>query len=165
MPYAALWKNLMEMDSLFENEVNLEQLLPLMQEYLKNGKRVTFSPRGVSMLPMLRQGRDTVTVSPVPGKLRKYDLPLYRRDNGRFVLHRIVKVGETYTCIGDNQFEAEAGIRQDQLIGLVTSFQRDGREYRVEDMRYRLYCSIWHHSRGLRHFYRRSIGWIRRQLK
>ena len=153
------------MDSLLENGLRLEQLLPLMQEFLEKGKSVTFSPRGVSMLPMLRQGRDTVTISPISGNLKKYDLPLYRRDDGHFVLHRVVKVGETYACIGDNQFEVERGVRHDQMIGVVTSFCRDGKAYSVNDLRYRLYCGIWYHSRDLRHFYRRGIGWIRRRLK
>ena len=155
----------MQMDSLFNTSRSLEQLLPLMQEYLENGKRVTFSPRGTSMLPMLREGRDTVTLSPLPGKLKKYDLPLYRRDDGQFVLHRIVEVEDTYTCMGDNQFVREYGIRQDQLIGLVTAFQRDGKEYAVTDLRYRIYCRIWHYSRQLRRVLRGIWGWLRRRLK
>ena len=34
---------------------------------------------GVSMRPMLRTGRDTILISPVEGRLKKYDVPLYRR--------------------------------------------------------------------------------------
>ena len=64
------------------------------------GQSVRFSPRGVSMLPMLRQGRDSVVLSPAPKQLRKYDLPLYRRDDGSYVLHRVVKAGQTYACMG-----------------------------------------------------------------
>ena len=155
----------MQMDSLCNTSHSLEQLLPLMQEHLENGNRVTFSPRGTSMLPMLREGRDTVTLSPLPGKLKKYDLPLYRRDDGQFVLHRIVEAGATYTCMGDNQFLREHGIRQDQLIGLVTAFQRDGKEYAVTDLRYRFYCRVWHYSRQLRRGFRGLRSWLRRRLK
>ncbi len=39
--------------------------MPLIRETLEEGKCVQFSPRGVSMLPMLRQGKDTVTLSPI----------------------------------------------------------------------------------------------------
>ena len=60
----------------------LDDLMPLIRERLDAGQRVKFSPRGVSMLPMLRQGIDTVTLSPLPEKLKKYDLPLYRRTDG-----------------------------------------------------------------------------------
>ena len=144
--------------------VAMDDLMPLFREQLATGNSVRFSPRGVSMLPMLRQGRDCVILSPLPEKLKKYDLPLYLRDNGKYVLHRVVAVGETYTCIGDNQFVYEPGLRHDQMIGLVTGFCRDKKQYSVEDPRYRLYCRVWHYSRPLRHFCSRALGWIRRHL-
>ena len=123
--------------------MHMEDLMPVFQEMLAQGKTVRFSPRGVSMLPMLREGKDTVTLSPVTGKLKKHDIPLYRRDNGGYVLHRIIAVGQTYTCIGDNQYIYEPGIRDDQIIGVVTSFTRGKREYAVTDWRYQLYLTLW----------------------
>ena len=143
----------------------MDSLMPLFREQLEAGKKVRFSPMGVSMLPMLRQGIDTVTLSPLPEKLQKYDLPLYRRDDGKYVLHRIVAVGDTYTCIGDNQFELETGLRHDQMIGVVTSFSRADREIPVTALSYRFYCRIWHYSRPIRHFIRRAKGWLCRHLK
>ena len=145
--------------------MRLEQLMPLIREYLAAGKTVKFSPRGISMLPMLRQGIDDVVLSPLPEKLKKYDLPLYQRDDGHFVLHRIVRVGETYTCIGDNQFELEHGLRHDQMIALVTAFYRNGKYHSVNELTYRIYCRFCHYSRGLRHFWRRGIGWLRRHMR
>lgn len=142
----------------------LDNLMPLFRERLAAGQLVRFSPRGISMLPMLRQGIDTVTLAPVPRKLRKYDLPLYQRDDGHYVLHRVVRSGETYTCIGDNQFVYEPGLRHDQMIALVTGFSRGEREYSVTHPGYRLYCRVWHYSRPLRHFWRRGMGWLRRHL-
>ena len=153
------------MDSLTEKQYRLEDLLPLIQEGLESGKTVRFSPRGISMLPMLRQGIDNVVLSPVPAKLKKYDLPLYRRSSGQFVLHRIIEAGETYTCMGDNQFVPEPGLGHDQMIALVTAFTRGKRLIPVTDPGYRLYCRFWHYSRPLRHFWRRGLGWLRRRLK
>lgn len=149
------------MDVPAEKEFRLEQLLPLIQQTLNEGHTVRFSPRGISMLPMLRQGRDTVTLAPVDRELKKYDIPLYRRDNGAFVLHRIVKVGDTLTCIGDNQYEPEYGIRMDQVIGVVTAFSRDDRNVEVTDAGYQIYCRLWHWFRPVRHFLirlRRFLG-------
>lgn len=143
----------------------LDNLMPLFRERLEAGQKVRFSPRGISMLPMLRQGLDTVTLSPLPEKLKKYDLPLYQRKDGHYVLHRVVKAGETYTCIGDNQFVCEPGLTHEQMIALVSGFSRGDREYSVTDWRYRFYCRFWHHSRPLRHFCRRAIGWLRRHLR
>ena len=117
------------------------------------------------MLPMLRQGVDTVVLSPVPEQLRKYDIPFYRRDNGQFVLHRIVAVGENYTCIGDNQFELEPGVRKEQVIAVVSAFSRGGREIPVTSLGYRCYCRFWHYSRPIRHLWRRALGRLRRKLR
>ena len=153
------------MDSLLEKELRLDELMPLIRERLAAGQNVRFSPRGTSMLPMLRQGTDSVVLSPVKGKLKKYDLPLYQRENGQYVLHRVVSAGETYACMGDNQFVAEPGLRQDQMIAVVTAFYRVGREYRITDPGYRLYCRVWHHIRPLRHLCHRGVRWIRRHLK
>lgn len=144
-----------------ERTVSLEELLPLIEERLAAGQSVRFSPRGTSMLPMLRQGRDSVVLSPVPERLKKYDLPLYRRENGQFVLHRVVEAGKTYTCIGDNQYRSEPGLRHEQMIALVTAFVRDGREHTVEDWGYRVYCRIWHWSRPARHVCVRCRGMVK----
>ena len=153
------------MDSLSEKQYRLEDLLPLILEGLESGKTVRFSPRGISMLPMLRQGIDNVILSPVPEKLKKYDLPLYRRTSGQFVLHRIVEAGDTYTCVGDNQFALEPGLRHEQMIALVTAFTRGDKLISVTDPRYRAYCVFWHYSRPLRHLWRRGIAFLRRRLK
>lgn len=150
---------------MFKKEMELDALMPLIRESLAAGKTVRFQPRGISMLPMLRQGIDSVILSPVPEKLHKYDLPLYQRENGKYILHRIVKAEDTYTCIGDNQFELEYGLHHDQMIALVTAFTRGEREIPVTDPGYRIYCRFWHHTRGLRRFCRRAKGWLRRHLK
>lgn len=143
----------------------LKEWMPLIEESLKNGKSVRFAPRGISMLPMLRQGIDCVVLSPLPKKLKKYDLPLYQRDDGKYILHRIVKVGETYTCIGDNQFELEPRVRPDQMIAVVTAFTRGEKEHSVTEVGYQLYCRVWHYSRPFRHFWRRAKGRLRRIIK
>lgn len=134
-----------------DTSVRLEQLLPLMQERLAVGESVQFTPHGTSMRPMLEGGRDQVVLSPLPDKLRKYDLPLYRRDNGQFVLHRIVKASQTYTCIGDNQFVLEPGVRPDQMLAVVTGFVRKGKSYATDSWKYRFYCRFWHISRPVRY--------------
>lgn len=148
-----------------EKEVRLELLMPIMQEHLAAGRIVRFGPKGTSMLPMLRQGIDTVEISPVPATLKKYDLPLYRRESGQFVLHRIVTVGDTYTCIGDNQFAFETGVKHSQMLALVTAFYRGDKRYSVNAWHYRLYCRLWHYSRPARHLWLLGISWLKNRLK
>ena len=131
--------------------VRLDDLMPLIRERLALGESVRFSPHGTSMLPMLKDGRDQVILSSLPAKLKKYDLPLYRRKHGQYVLHRIVKVKNGYTCMGDNQFAPEPGVQDDQMIGIVTGFVRKGKEYSVGCLYYKMYCRIWCAVRPVRH--------------
>lgn len=153
------------MDSLQTKNMQLDMVMPLIRETIAEGKSVRFSPRGISMLPMLRQGMDSVVLSAVPEKLHKYDLPLYQRKDGKYVLHRIVKAGETYTCMGDNQFESETGLQHFQMIALVTAFTRGDREIPVTDPCYWFYCRFWHYTRPARHFFRRVKNKLRRMLR
>ena len=145
-----------------EKFVQLKQLMPLIQERLSMGKNVTFMPRGTSMLPMLHQGVDQVTLSPLPDRLRKYDLPLYQRKNGQYVLHRVVRADSTYSCCGDNQFAFESGLEHSQMIALVTSFTHHGKVISVRHPLYRLYCRYWHYSRPVRHLLCRISGKLHR---
>lgn len=143
-------------------QVSMEELMPIIKEQLAKGNTVRFSPRGTSMLPMLRQGRDSVLLSPLPKQLKKYDVVLYQRTGGAYVLHRIVAVGDTITCLGDNQLDLEWGLRQHQMIGLVTKFYRDGKEHSVEELPYRMYVVLWYQMRRGKRFIRRYMRKIKR---
>ena len=113
------------------------------------------------MLPMIRQGKDSVSLSKPPEKLKKFDIPLYRRADGSFVLHRVVKVGKAYTCIGDNQFVYEKGIDHKQVIAVCTAITRDGKTMSVYSLKWRLYAILRHYSR----FPRRVLRGLCRRIK
>lgn len=153
------------MDSLHERQFSLEALMPLIRERLENGQSVRFSPKGTSMLPMLRQNIDSVVLSPLPETIEKYDIPLYQRKNGQYVLHRIIKTGESYTCIGDNQISPEPGIAREQMIGVVTAFYRGEKRWETASLPYRVYCRLWHFTRPARRLWRGIKGRIRRFLR
>jgi hypothetical protein len=133
----------------------LDDAMEIIRESLAHGHNVTFSPRGTSMLPFLKEGRDTVTLAPPPEKLKKYDIPLYQRKNGQYVLHRVVRVGDTYTCIGDNQFVFENNVTDEQIIAVCSSFVRDGKQISAKDTKWRLFAIFWHYSRPVRRIYLR----------
>lgn len=153
------------MSVLLEKDLKMEQLAPLIQERLAAGQTVRFSPRGVSMRPMLREGIDSVILSPVPEKLKQYDLPLYRRENGQYVLHRVIRAGDTYTCIGDNQMVLEPGVNHDQMIAIVSGFFRGKNYHSVKEPGYWIYCRVWYLGKRLRRFLHRGIRWLKRHLK
>lgn len=126
--------------------VRLSELLPVIEETLAAGGTVKLPITGTSMLPLLRAGRDTVTLSPVTGDLQKFDIPFYRRRDGAFVLHRIVTCAEdnTYTLCGDNQWVLEKDIRAEQIIGVVSEITRNGKTFSVNSKKYKRYVRIWH---------------------
>ena len=139
---------------MLEREFRLDDVMPLIKEKLASGHEVTFSPRGTSMLPFLKEGRDSITLKAPPAKLKKYDIPLYQRKNGQYILHRVVRVGETYTCVGDNQFALEKGVEHSQIIGVCTAVQRNGKPNKsINSPLWRVYAVIWHYTRFPRHVF------------
>lgn len=97
---------------------------------------------GVSMAPMLRDRKDTIVVRGVNGKLKKYDVILYRRGD-EYILHRIIKVlPESYVCRGDNCMLRETGITDADVIARLETFYRGGKEISVDKRTYRLYSVL-----------------------
>ena len=113
-------------------------------ERLAAGQKVRYLKfRGVSMMPMLRQGKDSVELSPLPERRKKYDLPVYRRGDGQYVMHRVVDVKDDhYVCLGDNTLAFEH-IYPEQMIGMVSSFKRGDRRIEVNAPGYQVYCRVW----------------------
>ena len=142
----------------------LEELMPLIVEQLDRGSSVRIYPRGTSMLPMIREGLDSVVLSSVPERPSKYDVMLYQRKNGQYVLHRLVGVGDKYDFLGDNQFCVERGITHEQLIARVSSVSRGEKQIGVDQPSYKLFCRIWYYSRFIRRVCRRSMELIRRAI-
>lgn len=148
--------------------ISMEEMMSIIQEQLESGGKATFTPKGKSMFPMLRDGKDTVTIGKAIGPLRKYDIPLYQRSNGKFVLHRVVKVQHgTYVMRGDGQFFDEYGVEDSQIIGVVESFSRKGKKYSCRGIGYGFYKRIWVATVGIRKFYkkgRRFLGRVKRKI-
>ena len=118
--------------------------MAFIEERLAAGQTVRYVKfRGVSMRPMLRQGKDLVEIAPLPEKLKKYDLPVYKRKDGAYVMHRVIAVKkDRYICLGDNTITLE-NIYPEQMIGVVSAFQRGEKRIEVNNMVYQLYCRIW----------------------
>lgn len=143
-----------------------DELMELVRGRLKAGQRVRYLPfRGVSMLPMLRQGRDGVELAPLPERLKKYDLPVYQYPNGKYVMHRIVDVKDScYICLGDNTIEYES-VYPEQMIGVVSAFKRGDKRISVDAPAYQFYCRVWCAIFPLRKGLTKGKNWLRRHLK
>lgn len=106
---------------------------------------------GWSMFPLLRDRRDTVVLTPVKGALKRYDLPLYKRPDGTYVLHRILEVRQDgYVLCGDHQLFREFQVKQDWIVGIVTGIYRDEHYIDLKSRGYRLYVQIWCRSLKVR---------------
>jgi hypothetical protein len=132
-----------------------------MEEMLESGGSVNFNPRGTSMLPTLRNDGDRVVIVKPKEMLKKYDLPLYIRQDGSFVLHRVVRKPQNgiYTMCGDNQWVLEKGVKHEQIVGVVVSLCRNGKEISTDNKLYKIYVRLWVAIMPIRHI---VIGGLRR---
>ncbi len=141
--------------------LRLCELMPIIEERLAEGKTVEIKPTGVSMRPFLKQERDSVVLSAIPSALKKYDIVLYEREPGEYVLHRIFSIGKAYTLMGDALNFFEKGIEQRQLRAIVVSIKRKGRTVNVNSQRYIFCVKIWYFIKRVR----RALVRILRKLK
>ena len=94
---------------------------------------------GVSMYPLLKNRRDNVVIRPVEGKLKKYDVPLYKRGD-KYLLHRIIGVTEQgYVIRGDNCDKKEFDITDEKIIGVLSAVWRKEKYFTVENFWYKCY--------------------------
>lgn len=175
-------------DSVSTMILPLEQIFPVMQEQLALGQEVVLTITGNSMSPFVRHRRDQVVlVAADAAALQPGDVPLIRRDNGQFVLHRIVERDDgavrrcwgckkaypsatddlRYTLLGDAQWEIEPDVRADQILAVATAFIRKGRRWECDSPAYRRNRLLWHRLLPLRRvwmWWDRRLHWRFRRL-
>lgn len=114
--------------------------------------------KGNSMYPMLREGTDLIHIVPVKGELKKYDVPVYRRADGVYVVHRIIRRHDgVYDIRGDNTYRIERGIKRDDIIGVVDAFTRGEKTVKVTDPMYRIYVQLNTAAYPVRWIYKRLL--------
>ncbi len=112
-------------------------------DILKEGKPLVAFTRGSSMKPLLREGKTSVFIEPVSRELKRGDIPLYLRYDGRYQLHRIIKVNDDHYLIrGDNCIDSEK-VSKDKVLGVVTEIYRNGKIIKITDPLYLIYVNIW----------------------
>lgn len=122
--------------------VPMKELAEVVKLQLNSGGRSTLAVTGNSMRPMLASGRDSVILI-LPGNEKKGDVVLYQRENGQYVLHRIIDVTEDgYIISGDNQAMREP-VKKQQLVAVMEGFIRKGKTYSKDAKIYRLYQTMW----------------------
>ena len=93
---------------------------------------------GISMLPMLKNRRDTIVVQAKTERLRPLDVALYKRGDA-YILHRVLSVTDTgYIIRGDNCYANEI-VPEKDVIGVLTEFFRKNKHYYCTDESYLRY--------------------------
>lgn len=137
------------------------------EEILDSGMAVQIKPQGYSMYPVIVPGRDEAVVQKAdPGKLKRGDVALYRRDGSILVIHRIYRKNEKgFYMVGDNQTEIEGPLRPDQIKGKMITLIKNGREIDVNSLIYRIPCSIWLFMRPIRRPVSLAAATVKRWIK
>jgi hypothetical protein len=114
------------------------------QELEQNG-RLIYTTVGRSMRPFLRSGQDLMVIEARKGgRFQPRDVVLYRRKTGKYVLHRIMRVRrDDYVLCGDNCWTLEPGIRDEQILGVLTAVIREGKRLDVTAKSYRAKVFAW----------------------
>ncbi|MBQ7831267.1 MAG: S24/S26 family peptidase [Clostridia bacterium] len=93
---------------------------------------------GISMLPMLKNRRDTIVVQAKTERLKPLDVALYKRGDA-YVLHRVLEVKEKgYIIRGDNCYTDEQ-VPEESVIGVLTEFFRKNKHFYCTDEKYLKY--------------------------
>lgn len=151
------------------DEFYLSETIDIIEEILSSGGELRIYPKGTSMLPLIVQTRDSVVLRRnTKDAAKMYDVALYRRGNGQFVLHRVMKINKdgTYAMCGDNQTVLENGVKREQIIAFVSKIYREEKEI-TGSFKHSLYVFLWTKMpiRKFIFFARRVSGKIKRIFK
>ncbi len=115
------------------------------EEQLSEHGFFIYASKGDSMRPLIRPGRDILEISTRRNvRLKKYDVVLFKAEDC-YIIHRIIRIhhkgdGTEYSTLGDHNLRMEHGIKDDQVIGILTGLKRDGNtDFDFGSLNYRLY--------------------------
>lgn len=112
--------------------LSLKEMSPVLEEVLSSGGKVKIIASGNSMEPVITDGQDVVVLKKGEGSLKKNDIVLFKRDNGRLVLHRVIAIDSCkVTLRGDNQWATET-VDRTRIIGVLDSVERNGKVYSAD---------------------------------
>ena len=129
-----------------------EALAPVIFDVVENGGTFPLTVTGTSMRPTLHPHRDKVfLVSPKQRTPRKKEIVFFQRDDGAYVLHRIVGTNKTgkLKINGDAQTWTE-WIQPEQVIAVVDAIERKGKYFSVDSNKYQRFLTLWGLCRPIR---------------
>lgn len=143
-----------------ENSLLMQEITRMFSE--KGKESVTIMVKGYSMRPFLENGRDKAVLIP-PRTPDIGDVVLARTGNGRFALHRVIRIdGKRYTMQGDgNPTCMTEEFTEADIIGIARGFVRKGRYIATDSRKWRAYSAVWRLLKPIRRIllavYRRTV--------
>lgn len=105
-----------------------EELILEIDRLVKDGSEVMFRPKGQSMLPFIREGRDSVVLKKADVIKPGY-IVLARVNDRHFVLHRVENVtGDVVILMGDGNLAGRERCRISDIIAVAAKIMNDDRE-------------------------------------
>ena len=118
---------------------------------------------GGSMYPLIRRMQDYVTVHPLDRKIRKGDIVLFKRADGRHVVHRVRRIkGQAVCTMGDNCALPDREITADCVLGYITRIERGKRTINADTFLWRRIGLMWQALLPLRNFYSKIKKTVRK---
>lgn len=121
------------------------------EQSINQHERVLTHTVGVSMEPLLHDRKSTVVLEKCNMPLKRYDVVLYHRPTGEYVLHRVIGAidNSMYVIRGDNCIANEI-VPAEWIIGIMTGYYADEKNIYVscESKRYQRYLKTlgWRHK-------------------
>ncbi len=112
---------------------------------ISEGHTVSLTVKGNSMNPFLVNLRDQITLGPwKDSDIRKGCVALVRDVRGDYLVHRIIERRDDCVILlgdGNINFTETAGF--EDIIGIMHSVTRKGREWKADSLVWRVYSWVW----------------------
>lgn len=138
-------KSVIRKASMRTQVISNKLLFEKIREQIREGRRVTIRAKGWSMLPLIWDDRDTLTLGPLSEDTFKCGrIVLAQLGTGRYVVHRICQIkGERYCLRGDGNPYQEEYVHHDRVYAELVSIKRNGKVLDRGSCFWRLCTWLW----------------------
>ena len=112
--------------------------------WMNDCERLQLRVQGTSMSPFLRDREDSVVLIK-PEKIRKGDIIVFER-NGYYIMHRVISIKDGFVdTLGDNLITPETDIPVGNVIAVVSTVVRNGKEIDNKSIVWNFYSKVYIH--------------------
>lgn len=139
------------MNDLNYYETDTKKGIRYIKEALKSNATVPLTVTGSSMMPFLKPQRDIVWLEKCDvGQIKKGDILLFERENGKPVLHRVIKIRNDVLIMNGDALSWAEQIKKTQVIACVKKFERNKKMFTCDSKRVKLWNALWSVTRPVR---------------